>query len=179
MKTFVLILAMLAAPLAAQSPSTPISQTKAPSAAQQPQTVVKPTTKPAQPQPIVFTAKQLDEHGNKILDRSETFYNNRMTHLLWVMGIIMAVGGVIVGILIPVILERQRKRSFTKEMAARLQEFKEHSKEQTEELRTELTKGVSSNLSMLYAAIGGLLSSQEPQAAGYDLMLQPHILPMK
>jgi len=112
MKTFVLILAMLAA----QSTSTPISQTKAPSAAQQPQTAVEPTAKPVQPQPIVFTAKQLVDECNKIVYRSETFYNNRMTHLLWTMGIIMAIGLAIIGILIPMNEERRRKINYKKEL---------------------------------------------------------------
>jgi hypothetical protein len=186
MKIFMLILAMLAAPLAAQEkqpqntapPETfvqPISaqtsQTKAPPIAQQTQTLVEPTAKPAQPhstqQLITFTDEQLDEYENKILDRAETFYNNRMTHLLWTMGILIGIGGAIVGVLIPMILEWYRKRSFEKEMSMRLQEFKKYTEEQTEKLKTELirqinereaeqTKAVCSSLTYVFTALGGL-----------------------
>jgi hypothetical protein len=191
MRTFVLILAMLATPLAAQDKqihkteppqisaqpeSKQASQTEAQLSAQQPQTVVTPTTKTAQPPPthqlITFTAEQLDEYENKILDRSEAFYNNRMNHLLWTMGIIMAAGLAIVGILIPVILEFQRKRSFAKEMANRLQEFKKYAKKQTQEVETKLishiddreaeqTKAITSNLSMIFMEIGALFLTQK------------------
>jgi len=142
MKTFVLILAMLAAQLAAQekqqqntappetttqSTSAQTSQTEAPPAVQQPQTVVKPTAKPIQQPPsqqlLTFTTEQLDEYENKILDRAETFYNNRMNTLLWTMSIIMTVGLAIVGIFIPIILEWQRKRSFTKELVTQSLKF--------------------------------------------------------
>ncbi len=176
MKAFILILAMLATPLAAQSTSTQISQTKVPSAAQQPQTVVKSTAKPAQ-SPIVFAAKQLNEYGNEILDRSETFYNNRMTHLLWTMGIVMATGLAIIGILIPIILELYRKRSFEKKLATQAKKFEERlsqadatleksTEEQIQKLENKLinqiddredkqTKAVGSNLSWVFTALGG------------------------
>ena len=178
MKTFVLILAMLAAPLGAQNkqpqntaPPQTAAQSASGQAAQQMQTAANSTTKPVQTQAsqqlIVLTAEQLDEYNDKILNRSETFYNNRMTHLLWTMGIIMVAGLAIVGILIPVILELQRKRSFAKEMATRLQEFEEYTKEQTEKLRTELisqndareeeqTKAIGSHLAYIFTAMGGL-----------------------
>jgi uncharacterized membrane protein (DUF106 family) len=106
MKNFILILAMLSALLAAQSTLAQTSKTKAAPAIQQPQTVVNPTAKSAQThqsqKPITFTVKQLDEYEDKIMDRAEAFYNNRMNHLLWTMGIIMAAGLAIVGILIPI-----------------------------------------------------------------------------
>lgn len=203
MKTFVLILAMLSTPLAAQnkqpqnttppqttaqSPSIQISQTKAPSAsaAQQPQTIDKPVAKPAQlllpQQPIVFTAKQLNEYGNNILNQSEQFYNDRMKDLLWTMGILMGIGAVIVplvvGVLLPIIQDRQRKISFAKEIAARLQELEGRSKEQMEEFKTELIKLVSSPLSMAFSGLGAVFSSQQ-SVVGYDLMLQAHVLSMK
>jgi len=208
MKTFILILAMLAAPLAAQDkqpqntapPQTAVqslseqaSQTKAPSAAQHPQTVVNPTAKPAQTHPpqqlITFAPEQLDEYENKILDRAENFYNNRMTHVLWTMGILMGIGGAIVGILIPMILEWYRKGSFEKEMSTRLKDFKKYTEEQTEKLKTELisqiddreakqTKGISSSFSMAFLGLGGLLSSEQ-SAVGYGLMLQSYVLAMK
>jgi len=211
MKTFVLILAMLAAPLAAQNkqpqnttPPQTVAQSASGQAAQQPQTVVKPTTKPAQPplpqQPIVFTAKQFDEYEDKILKRSETFYNNRMTDLLWTMGIIMAAGLAIVGILIPMILERQRRISFARELDTQSQKFnerlsqsedllKKYAEEQTEKLRTELIsqiddsgteleKAISTPLSMAFGGLGGLFS-KEISPEGYGLTLQCHVLAKK
>ena len=200
MKTFVLILVMFATPLAAQnkqSQNTAPPQTAAQSAsgqaAQHPQTVAKSVVKPAQPhspqQPITFTAKQLDEYEDKILDRSETFYNNRMTVLLWTMGILVGIGAVIIPLVISGFIQWQRKISFTKELAQTDANILEFTKEQIKELEKKLispiddreTKqiiAVSSNLSMLYAAIGGLSSSQKSQA-GYDLMLQIHVLAMK
>ena len=145
------------------------------------QTIVKPAAKPVQQpsqQLITFTAEQLDEYGNEILDRSETFYSHRMTELLWIMGIIIAAGLAIVGVLIPMILEWQRRKSFEKEMSTRLQEFKEYTEKRTKELKTELIIATSSNFSMAFSALGGLLSSQT-FPAGYDLMLQSHVLAMK
>ena len=167
MKTFVLILAMLATPLAAQSTSTPISQTKVPPAAQQPQTVVKPTAKPAQPHIITFTAEQLDEYENNILNQAEGFYNNRMADLLWTMGIIMAAGLAIVGILIPMILEWQRKISFIKELARADEKILKSTKKQIKELESELisqidareeeqTTAISSHLTYIFTAMSGL-----------------------
>lgn len=193
MKNFILILAMLSATLAAQSTLAQTSKTKAAPATKQPQTVVNPTAKSAQthqPQKsITFTVKQLDEYEDKILDRAEAFYNNRMTVLLWTMGIIMAAGLAIVGILIPMILEWYRKRNFEKVMDMRTQELKVYTEVKIEKLKTELmmqiddredkqTKGIASNFSMIYSGIGGLLSSQISQAA-YGLMLQAHVLAMK
>lgn len=201
MKTFVLILAILTAQLAAQenqpqitapieksaqSTSSQISKTEAPSVIPDSQTVAKPTAKPAQPPPpqqlTTSSAEQLDEYENKILDRAETFYNNRMDHLLWTMSIIMTVGLAIVGILIPMFLEWQRKRSFTKEMAIHLSQsedaLKKYAAEQTERLRAELTKEISSPISMAFSGLGGLLSSKISPGA-YSLMLQSHVLAMK
>jgi len=208
MKTFVLILAMLTAQLAAQDKQTQkteppqitvqpesaqTSQTEAPPAVQQPQIVVKPTAKPAQPPPsqqlITFNAEQLDEYENRILDRAENFYNNRMTHLLWTMSIIMTVGLAIVGILIPMLLEWQRKRSFAKELATHLSQsedaLKKYAEEQTEKLRidllsinNDLKKAMYSNLSVAFLGLGGLLS-KELSPEGYALMLKLHVLAMK
>ena len=193
MKTVVLILAMLAAPLAAQSTSTQISQTKAPSAAQQPQTVIKPIAKPAQlslpQQPILFTAKQYDEYENKILDRAETFYNNRMTDLLWTMGILMAIGAVVIPFVISGFIQWQRNISFKKELAQAEKKILESTKEQIKELEKELisqiddreakqTIAISSYLSMIFSGLGGVLSSQK-SSAGYGLSLQSQVISMK
>jgi hypothetical protein len=176
--------------LTAKSTSAKTSQTEAPPAAQQPQTVVKPTAETAQPFPphqlITFTAEQLDEYENKILDRAETFYNNRMTHLLWTMGILMGIGGAIVGVLIPMILEWYRKRSFEKEMSTRLQEFKKYTEKQTEKLKTELisqiddredkqTKAVGSNLAYLFTALGGLFRHLK----GWDMVITSHLIAIR
>lgn len=135
MKTFVLILAMLVAPLAAQNkqPQNP-APPQAPVQPASGQAPVQPVSgqAPAQPgsgqvaqqrQTIVFTAKELVDEYNIIVDRSETFYNNRMSDLLWTMGIIMTVGLGIVGILIPMLLERHRERNFEKELAKQSRKF--------------------------------------------------------
>jgi len=68
---------------------------------------------------IVFTAEQLDEYEDKILNKVENFYNNRMNYLLWTMG----VGLAIVGILVPMFLEGQRKRSFKRELGIQSRKF--------------------------------------------------------
>ena len=138
MKTFALILVMFATPLAAQnkqpqitappqtaaqSPSTQISRTKAPSATQHPQTVFKPTAKPVQTQPRTLTAKEFYEYEDRIIDRSEKFYDRQMTHLLWTMGSLMAIGGTIIGILIPMNEERRRKINYKKELTKQSRKF--------------------------------------------------------
>jgi hypothetical protein len=177
---------LLAAPLAAQSPPTPISQTKAPSAAQQPQTVVKPTAKPAQPHIITFTAEQLDEYENKILNQAEVFYNDRMAHLLWTMGIIMAAGLAIVGILIPMILEWQRKISFAKELAQADEKILKSTKKQIKELETglisqidareeEQTKAIGSNLAYIFTAMGGLFMPMQ----AWDMVLKSFFIAIR
>ena len=148
-----------------------------------------PVAKAAQPQTIVpttITAEQLDKYENKILDRAENFYNNRMTHLLWTMGILMGLGGAIVGVIIPMILEWYRKINFEKEMSARLQEFKEYTEEQTEKLKTELitqidareekqTKAVGSNLAYLFTAVGGLFYPLE----AWDMVLKAYFIAIR
>ena len=201
MKTFVLLLAILTTQLVGQDKQTQkteppritvqpesaqTSQTEAPPATQQPKTFIEPAAKPTQPplpqQLITFTADQLVEHDNKILDRAETFYDNRMTHLLWTMGVILAAGLAIVGILIPMILEWQRRRNFTKELTANLSKsediLKKYSEEQTEELRSELTQQISSPLSLAFLGLGGLFIS-EVSTSGYALTLQSNVLAMK
>lgn len=211
MKTFILILSVLAAPLAAQnkqpqnttSPQTNIqsisgqaSQTTAPLDPQRPQTVVKPTTKVVEPnssrQLITFTGEQLNEYKDKIIDRSEAFYNNRMTEILWTMGILMGIGAVIIPLVVSGLIQWQRKISFANELATQSLEFKKtlsqaneelvkFTNEQIQKLRSEIdeqTISISSNLSMIYSGIGGLFSSQKSEAA-YSLMLQAHVLSMK
>lgn len=126
MKTFVLILAMLAAPLAAQNnttPPQPAAQSASAPAVQHPQTVIKPTAKPLQPQSRTLTAKEFYEYEDRIIDRSEKFYDRQMTHLLWVMGALMAIGGTIIGIIIPMIEERRRKISFKEELTKQSRKF--------------------------------------------------------
>ena len=202
---------MLVAPLAAQNkqpqnttpPQTAIqflsgqaSQTTAPLAPQHPQTVVKPTAKAAQPnssqQLFTFTGEQLDEYEDKIIDRSEGFYNNRMTDLLWTMGILMGIGVVIIPLVVSGLTQWQRKISFANELATQSLECKKtlsqadeklvkFTNEQIQKLRSQIdkqTKDISSNLSMIYTGIGGLFSSQKSQVS-YSLMLQAHALAMK
>lgn len=107
--------------------------------------------------------QNIGEYETKILDRAETFYNNRMTQILWIMGF----GVAIVGIIVPILLELQRQRNFKKEMANRLQEFKEYTKKQTQEVETKLisqiddreteqTTAIASNLSVIFTEIGAL-----------------------
>ncbi len=178
MKTFVLILAMLVAPLGAQNkqpqntaPPQTAAQSTPEAAAQQAQSVAKSTAKPAQPplpqQPIVFTAKQLDEYEDKILDRAEGFYNNRMSDLLWMMGVLMGIVGVGIPLVISGFIQWQRKISFTKELLQVNEKILESTKEQIKELETELisqinareeeqTEGIGSNLAYLFTQMGGL-----------------------
>lgn len=179
MKTYVLILAMLAAPLAAQNkqlqntaPPQTAAQSTSKQAAQQPQNVVKATAKPGQPllpqQPIVFTAKQLDEYEDKILDKAETFYNNRLNLLLWMMGILMGIGGIIIPLVISGFMHWQRKISFAKELDQAEKEILESTEEKMKILKTglisqidardeEQTKGTGSNLAYIYTTMAGVL----------------------
>lgn len=142
MKTFALILLILGAQLyaqekqqqnteppetSAQFTSAQTSQTEAPPATKQPKIFIEPAAKPAQPpfpqQLITFTTEQLVEHDNKILDRAETFYNNRMTYLLWTMGILIGIGAIIVPLVVNGLIQYQRKISFTKELVAQSLKF--------------------------------------------------------
>lgn len=140
----------------------------------QPQTITAQTSQKE--------TKQLGEYENKILDRAETFYNNRITHILWTMSIIMTVGLAIVGIIIPMLLERQRRINFKKEMKTHLtkseDELKKYSEKKTEEVKAELTKEISSPLSLAFLGLAGLLS-EELSPAAYSFMLQLHVLAMK
>ncbi len=179
MKTFVLLLAMLAAPLAAQNKqpqNTAPPQTAAQSTpghpAHQSQTAVKSTAKSVQPPPsqqsIVFTPEQLDEYEDKILDKAETFYNNRMTFLLWMMGSLMGIGGIVIPLVIGGFMHRQRKISFAKELDQADKNILESTEEKMKILKTglisqidardeEQTKGIGSNLAYIFATMAGVV----------------------
>lgn len=219
MKTFILFLAVLAAPLASQekqpqntsppetneqSTSAQTSHIEAHPPAQQPQTVVTPTAKPAQTPPsqqlITFTTEQLNEYENKILDRAETFYNNRMTQILRTVSILVTIAVLViplfVGVLLPIISEKQRKISFAKELdnqSKKIDErlsqsedsLKKYAEEQSEKLKNELvnrydnlTNMTSSSLYLIFTAIGNLYSTETlPRAC--SLTLQSFVLSMK
>lgn len=122
--------------------------------------------------------KQLDEYENKILDRVETFYNNRINYLLWIMG----AGLVIVGIIVPLLLELQRQKNFKKELARKLKKsedvLKKYSEGKTEELEAKLTRGVSTPLSMAFVGLATSYAGELSPAA-YAIRLQLHVLAMK
>jgi len=179
---------MLVAPLATQSASGQATQTKTQPAAQHTQTVAKPIAKPAQPH-ITFTAKQFDEYEDKILDRAEGFYNNRMSTLLWIIGIFMGIVGIIMPLVISGFMQWQRKISFTKELAQADEKILKSTKEQTKELEKKLisqiddreakqTIAISSYLSMIFSGLGTVFGTQKSEI-GYSLWLQSQILAMK
>ncbi len=95
----------------------------------------------------------------------------------------MTIGLAIVGILIPMILEWQRKRSFTKELSMHLSQsedaLKKYTEEQTRELKAELTKQISSPLSIAFFGLSQSLYSEEMSPAEYGIRLQLDVLAMK
>jgi hypothetical protein len=136
----------------------------------------QPQTIPSQTTPK--EAQQLDEYENKILDRAETFYNNRMTQLLWVMSILIGIVGVLTPVILSIILEWYRKRSFEKEMYKRQQDFQKYAEKKTGEVKAELQKEMAQPLSVAFLGLAGLFSIRRSPAA-YTLMLQSHVLAMK
>jgi hypothetical protein len=201
MKTLAVILAVLTMQLVAQQEHTqkaPLPQTtvqsdsaqtferEAPPAVQQARAPDMPTASAAQPhlssQPIAATGERLDEYESRLLERAETFYNNRMAGLLWTMSIIMTAGLAIVGILIPLLLEWQRGRSFRREMAAHLSRseyaLRKYVEEQTKTLRTELEITTATPLSMAFFGLSHMIPTElSPEA--YGLTLQLHVLALK
>lgn len=134
-------------------------------------------------------AQQLDEYKNKIIDQAERFYNNRMIQLLWIMGF----GIAIVGIIVPILLESQREKSFDRELDIRLAELRKYSEgktgeveaelrkyseKQTKELEAELRKEIYIPLSLAFLELGGLFSGQKSPAA-CGLELHSYVLAMK
>jgi hypothetical protein len=145
-----------------------------------------PTASPAQrhvsAQPTAATGDEFDQYESRILDRAETFYNNRMAGLLWAMSIVMTVGLAIVGILVPMLLEWQRGSSFRKEMATHLSRsegaLKKYAEEQARTLRTQLDVTTGTPLSMAFLGLGHVFS-RELSPEGYGLTLQLHVLALK
>jgi nitrogen fixation/metabolism regulation signal transduction histidine kinase len=181
MKIAVVILAMPTAQLVTQDKQTQKTEP--------PQIIVQPESAQISQTEAPPAAQQLAEYENRILDRAETFYNNRMANLLWTMSIIMTAGLAIVGIVIPMLLDRQRRRTFTKEMATHLSQsedaLKKYAEEQTAKLRTELMtlnedliKMIGTPLSMAFLGLGHVFS-KELSPEGYGLTLQLHVLAMK
>lgn len=105
MKTFVLILAMMAMPSAVQDKQT--QKTEPQQIAAQP---------PSPQQLITFTAEQLDEYENKILDRAEKFY-------AFVVAIVVAVCGILIPLGVTGLIQYQRKISFKKELETQSRKF--------------------------------------------------------
>lgn len=143
----------------------------------QPQTITSQTSQTSQTE-----TKQVDEHNNDILDRAETFYNNRMDQLIQTMGIIMMIGFAIVGIVMPLLLDWYRQRNFKKETATLVAnskiEVKKYSEEKAKEAKAELEKEMSQPLSMAFLGLTGVYS-KELSPAAYSFMLQLHVLAMK
>jgi len=190
MKTIILILAVLATPLTAQDKQP---QKTEPTEIQKTRTDVKkneePKQKPTQQQNITFTLEQLDDYENKILDRSETFYSNRMTDLLWTMGILMGIGAIIIPLVISGLIQYQRKISFTKDLEQADAKLEKSTTEQIQKLRTELViqiddseteleKAISTPLSMAFSGLGAVLS-KIPSPEAVSAMLQSFILAKK
>ncbi len=168
------------------SESAQTFEEEAPPAVQQARAADTPTADAAQPhlssQPTAANAEDLHEYESRLLDRAETFYNNRIDSLLWTMSIIITAGLGIVGILVPLLLERQRGRSFRRETATYLSRsedaLKTYVEEQTKTLRTELEVTTGTPLSMAFLGLGHVFSRElSPEA--YGLMLQLHVLALK
>lgn len=136
MRTWIILITLFAMPLMAQN--TDIEDANLPKASETETPDI--SLQPKAPDVAQFTTRKDFEDfkteinylvaPKNVIDRAETYYNNRFNDLLWVIGIAAGV----VTFVIPYILKLQQKHDFKKLLAAQNKEFSKKLKCKEEEL---------------------------------------------